>query len=370
MEMENDAEIYPYIVEAFRIVGHSGVIKVKIADNGEIGLNIMNGIQFSSGYLSPYFVTDAENMEVLLEEVFVLLYRGKISTMKEMLPLLEDIASTGKPLLIVANSVEGEALSTLVINKLRGTLKCVAIQTPGYGHKQATMMEDLADLTGGRIIYKENGSGLEEATLNDLGKSKWIMIDKTTSTISVDIKEEDGSSFAIKRSVNNIALVKIDAASESKKKELKSRAESAIRKIREVSVEGMVPGGGASYLHACKALDKLQIEDKSEIVVKVVRNSLEEPIRQLVKNAGFNDDEIVEKVLKLTDSQGFDINKRRYVDMFEMGIVDSTTSTCEALQYAVALVSLMIAGQVLKLKEEKGKGEDEASWDDENNTDK
>ena len=361
----NDEEIGNIIADAMEKVGKDGTISVEEAKSMVTTLDVVEGMQFDRGYLSPYFVTDAEAMECVLEDVFILIHEKKISNIKDILPILEKIAQLGKPLLIIAEDVEGEALATLVVNKVRGMLHVAAVKAPGYGDRRKAMLEDIAVLTGGRAITEDLGIKLENITLQDLGKAKRITIDKDNTTIV----EGAGETDAIKGRVNQIrkqiedttsdydkeklqerlaklaggvARVNVGAATETEMKEKKARVEDALHATRAAVEEGIVPGGGVALLRCEAALDKMKLEDDEKTGAEIVRRCLNEPLRQLVVNAGLEGAIVVEKVRSLGGSKGLNVQTNEYVDMFEAGIVDPTMVTRTALQNAASIAGLLI----------------------------
>jgi len=360
-----DEEIGNIIADAMEKVGKDGTISVEEAKSMVTTLDVVEGMQFDRGYLSPYFVTDAEAMECVLEDVFILIHEKKISNIKDILPILEKIAQLGKPLLIIAEDVEGEALATLVVNKVRGMLHVAAVKAPGYGDRRKAMLEDIAVLTGGRAITEDLGIKLENITLQDLGKAKRITIDKDNTTIV----EGAGETDAIKGRVNQIrkqiedttsdydkeklqerlaklaggvARVNVGAATETEMKEKKARVEDALHATRAAVEEGIVPGGGVALLRCEAALDKMKLEGDEKTGAEIVRRCLNEPLRQLVVNAGLEGAIVVEKVRSLGGSKGLNVQTNEYVDMFEAGIVDPTMVTRTALQNAASIAGLLI----------------------------
>ncbi len=361
----NDATIGNIIAEAMDKVGKEGVITVEEAKGMETTLDIVEGMQFDRGYISPYFVTDPEKMEVVLDDPYVLLFEKKISNMKDLLPLLEQVAKTGKPLLIIAEDVEGEALATLVINKLRGTFKCAAVKAPGFGDRRKAMLEDIAILTGGKAIFEDVGIKLEKIKLEDLGGAKKVVIDKDNTTlveglgkasviegrvkqIRVQIEEttsdydKEKLQERLAKLAGGVAVIKVGAATETEMKEKKARVEDALHATRAAVEEGIVPGGGVAYLRCLSALSKLTLEHDRQIGVHIVMKALEEPIRQIAENAGKEGSVVVEKVKHEKGSFGFDADKEEYCDMIEAGIIDPTKVVRLALQNAASVASLMI----------------------------
>src|SRR5216110_2120580 len=342
----NDETIGKIIADAMDKVGKDGVITVEEAKSMETSLDVVEGMQFDRGYLSPYFVTDPERMEVVLENPVILIHEKKISSMKDLLPVLEQVARMSRPLLIIAEDVEGEALATLVVNKLRGTLQAAAVKAPGFGDRRKAMLEDIAILTGGRAITEDLGIKLENIKMEDLGKAKKVTIDKdnTTivegagkaSTIEGRIKqiraqiEETTSDYdreklqeRLAKLAGGVAVIKVGAATETAIKEKKARVEDALNATRAAVEEGIVPGGGVALLRASKAIDKLKIEGDEKVGAQIVKRALEEPIRQIVENAGLEGSVIVEKVKAETvATRGFDAESMEFVDMLQVGIID------------------------------------------------
>jgi chaperonin GroEL len=368
----NDPAIGSLIGEAMEKVGKDGVITVEESKSAETALDVVEGMQFDRGYLSPYFVTDAERMQVELEDVMVLIHEKKLSGMKDMLPLLEQVARAAKPLLIIAEDVEGEALATLVVNKLRGTLTCAAVKAPGFGDRRKAMLDDIAVLTGGKAITEELGIKLENIKLDDLGKVKKVLIDKDTTTlidgagkpsaIEARIKqirtqiEETTSDYdreklqeRLAKLAGGIAVIKVGAVTETAMKEKKARVEDALNATRAAVEEGIVPGGGVALLRAAKAIDRLKdVEGDEKVGAMIVKRALEAPIRQIVENAGAEGSVIVEKVKALASpTQGYDAEAMAYVDMLEAGIIDPTKVTRVALQHAASIAALMLTTEAL-----------------------
>jgi len=328
-------------------------------------------MQFDRGYLSPYFVTDAERMEVVFEDALVLIYEKKISVMKDMLPLLEQVARAGKPFLIIAEDIEGEALATLVVNKLRGTLHCAAVKAPGFGDRRKAMLEDIATLTGGKAITEDLGIKLENIKLEDLGKAKKVVLDKDNTTIvegAGKTKEIEGRIKQIRAQIEEttsdydreklqerlaklaggVAVIKVGAATETAMKEKKARVEDALNATRAAVEEGIVPGGGVALLRASKAVDRVKAEGDEKVGAMIVKRALEEPIRQIVENAGAEGSVIVEKVKSETMlNRGFDADSMEYVDMVSAGIIDPTKVERVALQNAASIASLLLTTEAL-----------------------
>ena len=366
----NDETIGTIIAEAMNKVGKEGVITVEEAKAMETTLDVVEGMQFDRGYLSPYFVTDPEKMEAVLEDVYILLNEKKISNMKDMLPILEQIAKMGKPLLIIAEDMEGEALATLVVNKLRGTLKCAAVKAPGFGDRRKAMLEDIATLTGGKVISEDLGIKLENIKLNDLGRAKRINIDKDNTTIvdgagdRKDIEarvkqiraqiDETTSDYdreklqeRLAKIIGGVAVINVGAATETEMKEKKARVEDALHATRAAVEEGIVPGGGVAYLRCLPALEKLKVEGDKKIGVDIIRRALEEPIRQISNNAGQEGSVVVEKVKNEKGAFGFDASADEYTDMIKAGIIDPTKVVRLALKNAASVASLMITTECL-----------------------
>jgi len=367
----NDKTIGDLISEAMEKVGKDGVITVEEAKAMDTTLEVVEGMQFDRGYLSPYFVTNPERMEVVLEDALVLIHEKKLSAMKEMLPLLEQVARAGKPLLIIAEDLEGEALATLVVNKLRGTLNCCAVKAPGFGDRRKAMLEDVATLTGGKAITEDLGMKLENLKLEDLGKAKRVVVDKDNTTIidgagkASEIQgrikqlraqiEETTSDYdreklqeRLAKLAGGVAIVKVGAATETEMKEKKARVEDALNATRAAVEEGIVPGGGVALLRAAEALDSLKLSGDEATGISIVRRALEEPIRQIVENAGLEGSVIVEKVKALVPvTRGFDAETNEYVDMMKAGIIDPTKVERVALQNAASIASLLLTTEVI-----------------------
>jgi chaperonin GroEL len=366
----NDETIGNIIAEAMNKVGKEGVITVEEAKGMETTLDVVEGMQFDRGYLSPYFVTDPEKMVAVLEDVYILLNEKKISNMKDMLPILEQIAKMGKPLLILSEDVEGEALATLVVNKLRGTLKCCAVKAPGFGDRRKAMLEDIAILTGGRMISEDLGIKLENIKLNDLGRAKRITIDKDNTTIVDGAGDKDDIEARVKqiraqieettsdydreklqerlaKIIGGVAVINVGAATETEMKEKKARVEDALNATRAAVEEGIVPGGGVAYLRCLSALDKMKLEGDKKIGVDIVKRALEEPIRQIANNAGQEGSVVTEKVKNEKGAFGFDAAQDEYTDMIKAGIIDPTKVVRLALQNAASVASLMITTEAV-----------------------
>lgn len=367
----NDSAIGELIADAMDKVGKDGVITVEEAKSMATSMNVVEGMQFDRGYISPYFITDPDRMECTLENAFILIHDKKISSMKDLLPILEQIAKMGKPLLIIAEEVEGEALATLVVNKLRGTLQVCAVKAPGFGDRRKAMLEDIAILTRGTVISEDAGFKLENVKLDQLGQAKKITVDKENTTIvegAGDIKAIQGRVKQIKaqieettsdydreklqerlaKLVGGVAVISVGAATESEMKEKKARVEDALNATRAAVEEGIVPGGGVALLRCIKILDKLKLDHDMQIGVKIVKKALEEPIRQIINNAGLESSIIVEKVKEHKDVNfGFDAYKEEYTDMLKAGIIDPTKVTRTALQNAASVAGLMLTTEVM-----------------------
>ena len=366
----SDTEIGNLIAEAMDKVGKDGVITVEEAKSTATTLETVEGMQFDQGYLSPYFVTDAERMEVLLEDPFILIYEKKIATIKDILPLLEKIARAGKPLLIIAEEVEGEALATLVVNKIRGTFVACAVKAPGYGDRRKAMLEDIAILTGGKAITEDLGIKLENVDVSDLGRAKKVKIDKENTTIV----EGAGKNAAIAARVNQlknqidetdsdydkeklqerlaklsggVAVINVGAATETEMKEKKARVEDALHATRAASQEGIVPGGGVALIRALPALDKLKLEDDEKIGANIVKRAIEEPLRQIALNAGLEGSVVVQRIKTEKTNIGYDVSQDAYVDMIEAGVIDPKKVTRSALQNAASIAALLLTTETL-----------------------
>jgi chaperonin GroEL len=366
----NDETIGNIIAEAMAKVGKEGVITVEEAKSMETTLDIVEGMQFDRGYISPYFVTNPEKMEAVLEDALILINEKKISSMKDLLPVLEQIAKMGKPLLIIAEEVEGEALATLVVNKLRGTLKVAAVKAPGFGDRRKAMLEDIGVLTGGQMISEEMGVKLESISLKDLGKAKRITIDKDNTTIvegAGDSKAIEGRVKQIRaqieettsdydreklqerlaKLVGGVAVINVGAATESEMKEKKARVEDALNATRAAVEEGIVPGGGVAYLRTRPALDKLKLPEEQQFGVNILKKALEEPIRWIAQNAGHDGSIVIEKVKNEKGNYGFDAQEEEYTDMVKAGIIDPTKVVRTALQNASSVASLMLTTEAM-----------------------
>ena len=373
----NDQSIGKIIAEAMDKVGKDGVITVEEAKGLETTMETVEGMQFDRGYLSPYFVTDPERMECVLEKPLILLHEKKISNLKDFLPLLENVARMGRPLLVIAEEVEGEALATLVVNKLKGTFMCCAVKAPGFGDRRKAMLEDIATLTGGQVITEEIGVKLEKVGADWLGEAKKVVIDKDNTTIvegmgkandvqarikQIRVQIDDTTSDydreklqeRLAKMVGGVALIKVGAATETELKEKKARVEDAMHATKAAVEEGIVPGGGVALLRAQKALDKLQLEGDQQIGVNIVKRAIEEPLRQIASNAGFEGSVVVEKVKEMKQDMGFNALTEKYEDMIKGGILDPTKVVRIALQNAASIAGLMLTteGLVAEIPEE------------------
>jgi chaperonin GroEL len=377
----NDKQIGGIIAEAMKKVGKDGVITVEESKTMETTLEVVEGMQFDRGYLSPYFITDPDRMECILENALILIHEKKISSMKDLLPLLEQIAKLGKPLLIIAEDVEGEALATLVVNKLRGTLQCAAVKAPGFGDRRKAMLEDIAVLTGGKAVTEDLGIKLENVKIEDLGKAKKVTIDKDNTTIVEGAgkpSEIEGRVKAIRQQIDNttsdydreklqerlaklvggVAVIKVGAATETELKEKKARVEDAMHATRAAVEEGIVPGGGAALLRALPALEKIKAEGDEHVGVGIVKRALEEPARQIALNAGFEGAVVIGKIRDSKDDHfGFNADTGEYVDLVKAGVIDPAKVTRLALQNAASIAGLMLTTEALvaELKEDDKK---------------
>jgi chaperonin GroEL len=374
----NDETIGSIIAEAMEKVGKDGVITVEEARTLETSLEVVEGMQFDRGYLSPYFVTDPERMECVLENPLVLIHEKKISSMKDLLPVLEQVAKLGKPLLLIAEDVEGEALATLVVNKLRGTLQVAAVKAPGYGDRRKAMLEDIAVLTGGKAITEDLGIKLENLKLEDLGKAKKITIDKDNTTIvegagkTKDIEgrvkqirtqvEETTSDYdreklqeRLAKIVGGVAVIKVGAATETEMKEKKARVEDAMHATKAAVEEGIVPGGGVALLRCTKAVEALKAEGDEAVGIRIIRRVLEEPLRQIAGNAGREGAVVVAKVREMKAEEGFNALTEEFENLVEAGVIDPTKVVRSALQNASSIASLLLTTEALvsEIPEEK-----------------
>jgi chaperonin GroEL len=366
----NDSTIGEIIAEAMNKVGKEGVITVEEAKGLETQLEVVEGMQFDRGYSSPYFVTDPDRMECSYEEVYLLIHEKKISSMKDLLPLLEQVARGGKPLVIIAEEVEGEALATLVVNKIRGTLQTAAVKAPGFGDRRKAMLEDIAILTGGRVIAEELGMKLENVTLQDLGRAKRVVIDKDNTTIidgagkKSDIEgrikqiraqiEETTSDYdreklqeRLAKLVGGVAVVKVGAATEVEMKEKKARVEDALHATRAAVEEGIVPGGGVALIRAAGTLEKLTVPEEERFGVSIVRRAIDEPLRWIAKNAGAEGSIVLDKVRSGKGAFGFNAAAEEYEDLLKAGIIDPTKVVRTALQNAASVASLLLTTEAM-----------------------
>src|SRR5467141_980235 len=380
----HDEAIGRIIADAMEKVGKDGVITVEEAKTLETSLEVVEGMQFDRGYLSPYFVTDAERMEVVLDNPVILIHEKKISSMKDLLPLLEQIARTAKPLLIIAEDIEGEALATLVVNKLRGTLQAAAVKAPGFGDRRKAMLEDIATLAGGKVISEDLGIKLETVTLKDLGRAKRVTIDKDNTTIvdgagkKTDIEarvkqiraqiEETTSDYdreklqeRLAKLVGGVAVFHVGAATETEMKEKKARVEDALHATRAAVEEGIVPGGGVAYLRASKALDTVKVDAGEKFGVEIIRKALEEPIRLISQNGGWEGSIVVNKVREGQGAFGFNAASGEYEDLMKAGVIDPTKVSRFALQNASSVASLMLTTEAMVAERPKEKEEGGAS---------
>ncbi len=378
----NDKSIGRIIADAMDKVGKDGVITVEEAKGLETTLEIVEGMQFDRGYLSPYFVTDADRMECVLENPVILLYEKKISNLREFLPLLENVAKMGHPLMVIAEDVEGEALATLVVNKLKGSFQCVAVKAPGFGDRRKAMLEDIAVLTGGKVITEDIGVKLESVTEDWLGETKKVVIDKDNTTIvegkgkSEDVKarikqmraqiEDTTSDYdreklqeRLAKMVGGVALIKVGAATESELKEKKARVEDAMHATKAAVEEGIVPGGGVALLNSQKKLDALKVKGDADIGINIIKRALEEPLRQIVTNTGLEGSIVVEKVKEKEEGVGFNALTEKYEDLVKGGVLDPAKVVRTALQNAASIAGLLLTteGLVSDIPEEdKGSG--------------
>jgi chaperonin GroEL len=376
----SDDTIGNIIAEAMEKVGKDGVITVEEAKSMETSLEVVEGMQFDRGYLSPYFVTDPERMECVLENALVLIHEKKISNMKDLLPVLEQVAKLGQPLLIVAEDLEGEALATLVVNKLRGTLHVAAVKAPGYGDRRKAMLEDIAILTGGKAITEDLGIKLENIKLDDLGKAKKITIDKDNTTIvegsgkAKDIEgrvkqlrtqvEETTSDYdreklqeRLAKLVGGVAVIKVGAATETEMKEKKARVEDAMHATKAAVEEGIVPGGGVALLRCTKVIDAIKAEGDEAVGIAIIRRALEEPLRQIAGNAGHEGAVVVAKVRDLKGEEGFNASTETYENLVEAGVIDPTKVVRSALQNASSIASLLLTTEAVINEIPEAKGE-------------
>ena len=368
----NDSSIGEIISEAMNKVGKDGVITVEEAKGIETSLEVVEGMQFDRGYLSPYFVTDADRMECVFEDAYILLHEKKVSSMKDLLPLLDQVAKSGRPFVIIAEDIEGEALATLVVNKLRGTLNAVGVKAPGFGDRRKAMLEDIAILTGGKVISEDLGIKLENVRLEDLGRAKKVTVDKDNTTLvegggkAEDMAgrvkqirnqvEETTSDYdreklqeRLAKLVGGVAIIKVGAATELELKEKKARVEDAMHATKAAAEEGIVTGGGVAYIRAAQALEDLQVDGPDEQAgVKIVRRALEEPLRQIANNAGLEGAIVVAKVSETEDSNfGFNAETGEYVNLVKGGVIDPTMVCRIALQNAASISSLLLTTEAL-----------------------
>jgi chaperonin GroEL len=379
----NDRTIGDIIAEAMEKVGKEGVITVEEAKAMETTLTVVEGMQFDRGYLSPYFVTEPEKMVVHLDEPYILLHEKKIGTMNDLLPILDQVAKEGKPILIMAEDVEGEALTTLVVNKLRGILHCAAVKAPGFGDKRKAMLEDIAILTGGQVISEDLGVKLENITLKDLGTAKRITLDKDKTTIidgGCDRKTLEGRVKQIRvqieettsdydreklqerlaKLIGGVAVIHVGAATEIEMKEKKDRVEDALNATRAAVEEGIVPGGGVAYVRAMKVLEKARLPGEEQLGVNLIKRALEEPVRQIANNAGFEGSVVIQNVMEGKAGFGFNAETGAYEDLMKAGIVDPTKVTRFALQNAASVAGLLMTSEAMVAEKPK-KGKSSAS---------
>jgi len=377
----SDEKIGDLIAEAMEKVGKDGVITVEEAKSMETTMDVVEGMQFDNGYLSPYFVTDTDRMECVLEDPFILISEKKIAALKDLLPLLEKVARASKPLLIIAEDIEGEALATLVVNRIRGTLTCCAVKAPGYGDRRKEMLEDIAKLTGGRAITEELGEKLENIDISDLGKAKRVRIDKDNTTIvegagktqeitarinqiKKQISENDSDydreklQERLAKLVGGVAVINVGAATETEMKEKKARVEDALHATRAAVEEGIIPGGGVGLIRAASELSKLKLDDDEQIGVEIVKKALEAPVRQLAENAGLEGSVVVQRVKSEKGNIGYNVNTGKYEDMIKAGVLDPTKVSRTALENAASIAGLLLTTEVLitDIKEEDKAG--------------
>jgi chaperonin GroEL len=367
----NDKEIGNIIADAMDKVGKDGVITIEENKSTETVLDVVEGMQFDRGYISPYFVTNPDTMETVLENAYILIYEKKISNMKDLLPILEQLAKQNAPFLIIAEDIEGEALATLVVNKLRGTLNCAAVKAPGFGDRRKEMLKDIAVLTGGQVISEDLGLKLENVQISDLGKAKKIVVDKENTTIvegagkSEDIQarvnqikkqiEETTSDYdreklqeRLAKLVGGVAVIKVGAATETEMKEKKARVEDALNATKAAVEEGIVPGGGVSFIRARAALDNLNLEGDEKIGAEIIRKALEYPLRQIAENAGYEGSIVVDKVAQSKDlAYGFNAATEKYTNLIEDGVIDPTKVSRSALQNAASVAGLMVTTEAV-----------------------
>jgi chaperonin GroEL len=377
----HDETIGRIIAEAMEKVGKDGVITVEEAKTLETSLEVVEGMQFDRGYLSPYFVTDPERMEVVLENPVILIHEKKISSMKDLLPVLEVVARASRPLLIIAEDIEGEALATIVVNKLRGTLQVAAVKAPGYGDRRKAMLEDIAILTGGRAVTEDLGIRLESIKMDDLGQAKKITIDKDTTTIiegagpsaaiegrvkQLRTQVEDTTSDydreklqeRLAKLVGGVAIIKVGAATETEMKEKKARVEDAMHATKAAVEEGIVPGGGVALLRASRVLHKLALESDEQVGVNIILRAIEEPMRWIAANAGHEGSIVVQRVKDMTDQEGFNAQTEQYENLVQAGVIDPTMVVRSALQNAASIASLLLTTEAVisQIPEEQKNG--------------
>ena len=366
----NDADVGNLIAEAMEKVGKDGVITVEEGKTSDTDLDVVEGMQFDRGYISPYFATNTERMEAVLENPYILLHEKKLSNMKELLPVLEQIARGGRPLLIIAEDIEGEALATLVVNRLRGTLQCAAVKAPGFGDRRKEMLRDMAVLTGGNVISEDLGIKLENITLDDLGEVKRVTIDKENTTLvegagsASDIEgrvnqirlqiDETTSDYdreklqeRLAKLVGGVAVIRVGAATEAEMKEKKARVEDALNATRAAVEEGIVPGGGVAYVRSLSALENVSLDDDRQVGVNIVQRALEEPLRMIATNAGIEGATVLQHVKAESGAVGYDAASEEYVDMVSAGIIDPTKVTRIALQNSASVAALMLTTEAL-----------------------
>ncbi len=366
----NDETIGELIAQAMEKVGKDGVITVEEAKSAETSLDVVEGMQFDRGYISPYFVTDSERMEVSLEDVLILIHEKKISSMKDLLPVLEQVAKAARPLVIIAEDIDGEALATLVVNKLRGTLNVAAVKAPGFGDRRKAMLEDIAVLTGGQVISEDLGLKLENIKLEDMGRSKRITIDKDNTTIvegagdtqkiQARVKqikaqvEETTSDYdreklqeRLAKIVGGVAVINVGAVTETEMKERKARVEDALHATKAAVEEGIIAGGGVALIRCLPVIEKLKLAGDQQVGVDIIKRAIEEPIRQITENSGVESSIVVDRVKKESGAIGFDANSETYIDLVEAGIIDPTKVTRTALQNAASVAGLMLTTEVM-----------------------
>ncbi|WP_417913622.1 chaperonin GroEL [Candidatus Electronema sp. JM] len=375
----NDKTIGNIIAEAMDKVGKEGVITVEEAKSMETSLDVVEGMQFDRGYLSPYFVTDAERMEVSMNNPLILINEKKISSMKDMLPILEQVAKMGRPLVIIAEDVDGEALATLVVNKLRGTLNVAAVKAPGFGDRRKAMLEDIAVLTGGQVITEDLGIKLENVTLNDLGTAKRVVIDKDNTTIIDGDGDKDKLAARVKqiraqiddstsdydreklqerlaKLIGGVAVINVGAATEVEMKEKKARVEDALNATRAAVEEGVVPGGGVAFIRCIKAVEALQLEGEQKLGKQIIIRALEEPVRMIAANAGLEGSVVVEKVKTMAGSNGFNAATEQYGDLVADGVIDPTKVSRTALQNAASVSGMLLTTECMIADEPEKEG--------------